>query len=107
MSAYKPQKTLIHDYFEVLCYAKSGPLFLSSYCTQQSKLLLVGFGFVLVSVVLVSVWAFSVTYDHTFSKLAITRSDVRPHIQWAVSLVILYGLFNLSQGFVRVCISCY
>ena len=27
-------------------------------------------------------------YDHTFLSLQITRSDVRPHIKWAVSLVI-------------------
>ena len=44
-------------------------------------------------------------YDHTFTKLAkITRSDVRPHIKWAVSLVSAYGRFNLPQGFVWVCL---
>ena len=31
-----------------------------------------------------------------FRKLQITRSDIRPDIKWAVSLVIAYGLFNLS-----------
>ena len=35
-----------------------------------------------------------------FLNLQITRSDVRPHIKWAVSLVIAYGHFNLHQGFV-------
>ena len=34
--------------------------------------------------------------------LPITRSDIRPHIKWAVSLVIAYGHFNLSPGFVWV-----
>ena len=41
-------------------------------------------------------------YDHTFLNLQITRSDIRPHIKWAVSLVIAYGHFNLPQGFVWV-----
>ena len=31
-----------------------------------------------------------------FLNLQITRSDIRPDIKWAVSLVIAYGLFNLS-----------
>ena len=38
-----------------------------------------------------------------FQSLQITRSDVRPHIKWDVSLVIAYGHFNLPQGFVWVC----
>ena len=42
-------------------------------------------------------------YDHTFQNLQITRSDIRPHIKWAVSLVITYGHFNLPQRFVWVC----
>ena len=30
-------------------------------------------------------------YDHTFYKqVQISRSDIRPHIKWAVSLVILH-----------------
>ena len=37
-----------------------------------------------------------------FLNLQITRSDIRPHIKWAVSLVIAYGHFNLPQGFVWV-----
>ena len=40
-----------------------------------------------------------------FLNLQITRSDIRPHIKWAVSLVIAYGHFNLPQGFVWVCMS--
>ena len=40
---------------------------------------------------------------HTFPNLQFTRSDIRPHIKWAVSLVIAYGHFNLPQGFVWVC----
>ena len=36
-------------------------------------------------------------YDHTFLNLQITRSDIKPHIKWAVSLVISYGYFNLPQ----------
>ena len=32
-------------------------------------------------------------YDHTFLNLQITRSDIRPHIKWAVSLVIAYDNF--------------
>ena len=35
-----------------------------------------------------------------FLNLQITRSDIRPHIKWAVSLVIAYGHFNTPQGFV-------
>ena len=37
-----------------------------------------------------------------FSKSQITRSDIRPHLKWAVSLVTAYGHFNFSQGFVWV-----
>ena len=40
-----------------------------------------------------------------FLNLEITRSDIMPHIKWAVSLVIAYGHFNLPQGFVWVCTS--
>ena len=39
-----------------------------------------------------------------FLNLQVTESDIRPHIKWAVSLVITYGHFNLPQGFVWVCI---
>ena len=44
-------------------------------------------------------------YDHIFLNLQITKSDIRPHITWAVSLVIayMYGHFILPQGFVWVC----
>ena len=35
-----------------------------------------------------------------FLNLQIIRSDIRPHIKWAVSLVIAYGHFNLPQGIV-------
>ena len=41
-------------------------------------------------------------YDHTFWNLQITRSDIRPHIKWAVSLMIAYGHFILPRGFVWV-----
>ena len=37
-----------------------------------------------------------------FLKLQITRSDIKPHIKWAVSLVIAYGQFNFPQGFMWV-----
>ena len=40
-----------------------------------------------------------------FLNLQIVRSDIRPHINWAVSLVIAYGHFNLPQGIVWVCMS--
>ena len=40
-----------------------------------------------------------------FLNLQIVRSDIRPHIKWAVSLVIAYGHFNLPQGIVWVCMS--
>ena len=39
-----------------------------------------------------------------FLKLHITRSDITPHIKWAVCLVIAYGHFIVPRGFVRVCI---
>ena len=46
-------------------------------------------------------------YGHSVSCMAIlfqnsqnTRSDIRPHIKWAVSLVIACGHFILPQGFV-------
>ena len=43
-------------------------------------------------------------YDHTFLNLQITSLDIRPHIKWAVTLVIFaYGHFNLPQGFVWIC----
>ena len=35
-------------------------------------------------------------YDHTFSKPA--NHQIRPHIKWAVSLVIAYGHFTIPQG---------
>ena len=38
-----------------------------------------------------------------FLNLQITRSDIRPHIKWAVSLVIAHGHVYLPQGFVWVC----
>ena len=37
-----------------------------------------------------------------FLKLQITKSDIRPHMKWAVSQVITYGQFNFSQGFMCV-----
>ena len=37
-----------------------------------------------------------------FLNLQITRSDIRSHVKWAVSLVIAYGHLNLPQGFVWV-----
>ena len=52
---------------------------------------------------MVSERTFAGMYDHIFLNLQITRSDIRPHTKWAVSLVIAYGHFNLPQGFVRVC----
>ena len=38
-----------------------------------------------------------------FLNLQITRSDIRTHKKWAVSLVIAYGHFNHPPGFVLVC----
>ena len=38
-----------------------------------------------------------------FLNLQITRSDIRPHIKWAVSLVLAYGHFNIPLGFMWVC----
>ena len=35
-------------------------------------------------------------------NLQITRSDIRSHTKWTVSLVIEYGHSNLPQGFVWV-----
>ena len=43
-------------------------------------------------------------YDHTFLNLQIIRSDIRPHIKWAGSLVIAYGHFQSSSG---VCVGIY
>ena len=40
-----------------------------------------------------------------FLNLQIIRSDIRPDIKWAVSLLIAYGHFNLPQGIVWVCMS--
>ena len=38
-------------------------------------------------------------YDHTFKykQVQISRSDIRPHIKWAVSLVILH-MVRLKVG---------
>ena len=37
-----------------------------------------------------------VMYDHTFYKqVQISRSDIRPHIKWAVSLVILHMITSI------------
>ena len=38
-------------------------------------------------------------HDHTFLNFQITRSDIRSYIKRAVSLVIVYGPFNLPWGF--------
>ena len=38
-----------------------------------------------------------------FLNLEITRSAIRTYIKWAVSLVIAYGHFNLSQGCELLC----
>ena len=40
-----------------------------------------------------------------FRNLQITRSDFRPHVNLAVSLVTANGHFNLRQGFEWVCLS--
>ena len=37
-----------------------------------------------------------------FLNLQITRSDIRQHIKWAISLVFVYGHFKLPQGLVWV-----
>ena len=43
-------------------------------------------------------------WPYFFLNLQIARSDIRPHIKWAVSLVMIaYGHFNLSQGLKWVC----
>ena len=35
-------------------------------------------------------------YDHTFYKqVQISRSDIRPHVKWAVSLVILHMVTSI------------
>ena len=35
-------------------------------------------------------------YDHTFyNQVQISRSDIRPHIKWAVSLVILHMITSI------------
>ena len=39
-----------------------------------------------------------------FLNLQITRSDIRPHVKWAVSLVITYGTFKSSS---QVCVGMY
>ena len=46
------------------------------------------------------------SYDYTLYILClkITRAGIRPHVKWAVKLVISDGHFNLSQGFVWVCV---
>ena len=46
-------------------------------------------------------------YDHTFYKqVQISRSDIRPHIKWAVSLVILHMVTSIflqaSCGYIWV-----
>ena len=39
-----------------------------------------------------------------FLGLQITRSDIRPHIKWGISMVTEYDHFNLPQGIVSVCV---
>ena len=39
-----------------------------------------------------------------FRDVQISRSDIRPHIKWAVSLVILHMVFYSSSG---VCVGMY
>ena len=48
------------------------------------------------SVGLCCLMTFGVMYDHTFYKqVQISRSDIRPHIKWAVSLVILHMITSI------------
>ena len=63
----------------------------------------VGFGFVLFN----DTWSWSghsvsCMTMHTFLNLQITRSDIKPHIKWDISLVTAYDHFNLPLGFVCV-----
>ena len=45
-------------------------------------------------------------YDHTFKykQVQISRSDIRPHIKWAVSLVILHMVTSIFLG---LCVGMY
>ena len=55
------------------------------------------FGFVLYAF-----WCY--VWPYVFRYLQITRSDIRPHIKWAITaLVIAFGHFNLPQELVWVC----
>ena len=42
------------------------------------------------------------SYEHTFLNLKITISDIRPHINWVVILVIAYVHFNIPEEFMWV-----
>ena len=44
----------------------------------------------------------SVSFMTIHACKALTKSDIRPHVKWTVSLVIANGQFYLSQGFVWV-----
>ena len=48
---------------------------------------------------MVSVRTFSVINDYSFCLFTI-KSDIRPQVKWAISLVIADGPFNLLYGFV-------
>ena len=42
--------------------------------------------------------SFGVIFDHTFLNLEIIRSEIRPHLNWTVSLVIAYGNLIFLMG---------
>ena len=74
-----------------------------SQCPQNPQSNVVWFGFVLCCLMTPGLSKDSVScMAILFLKLQITRTDITPHIKWAVSLVIAYGHFNLPHGFVRV-----
>ena len=51
-----------------------------------------------------SQWGHSVSCTTIlFLNLQIIKSDIRPHIKWAVSLVLAYGDFYIPLGFMWVC----
>ena len=57
-----------------------------------------------VSWYLVLIRTFGVMYDHTVTWLTNQQGRyIWPQVKWAVNLVIADGHFNLSQGFVWVC----
>ena len=100
MTAWSQRSARSNENIMIVCLLNNEPL-LSAWCQalQWLKLWAPGhsFGWLVCCLMTPGLSKeFSVIYDHTFYKqVQISRSDIRPHIKWAVSLVILHMVTSI------------